>query len=90
MGGATWGLQKLQMQDLPKLAPSLEEEDGKPRIDGPMKESVANCWSTTANHKKAKEKGVDIKKVKTKHIPRVLEEWSQSIQPPKLGSRSPL
>jgi hypothetical protein len=29
------------MQDPPKLAPSLEEEDEKPKISGPTKELVA-------------------------------------------------
>jgi hypothetical protein len=36
------GPQKQQRQDPPELVPPLEEEDGKPRIGGPMKEKGAN------------------------------------------------
>jgi hypothetical protein len=48
------GLQKQQKQDPPELAPPLEEEDEKPKIGGPTKESITKLLANKHKHKKVK------------------------------------
>jgi hypothetical protein len=43
------------MQDLPELAPPMEEEDEKPKIGGPKKESVAKLLVNKSKPKEGEE-----------------------------------
>jgi hypothetical protein len=51
-----WGLQKQQRLDPPKLAPPLDQEDEKPKISGPTKESVTKLLVKKSKPQEGKEK----------------------------------
>jgi hypothetical protein len=58
------------------LAPPLEQEDEKPKISGPTKESVTKLLVKKSKPQEGEEVRSRHRQV-TKHIPRVKDEWSQ-------------